>query len=81
METFDVVIVGAGTAGETLAQTLSGKGASVALVEARRVGGKCPFVACMPSEATLAVKLASRWTPWLGLSTRSPPSAAPTNRR
>jgi dihydrolipoamide dehydrogenase len=51
MRHFDVVVLGAGSAGEWIWSQLPGR--SVAVIEAGRVGGECPFVACMPSKALL----------------------------
>ena len=53
MRTFDVVVIGAGPAGEVAAGRLAGHGLSVAIVEDRLVGGECSFWACMPSKALL----------------------------
>jgi hypothetical protein len=53
MRSFDVIVIGAGPAGEVAAGRLAGHGLSVAIVEDRLVGGECSFWACMPSKALL----------------------------
>jgi dihydrolipoamide dehydrogenase len=53
MRSFDVVVIGAGPAGEVAAGRLGQHGLEVAVVEDRLVGGECSYWACMPSKALL----------------------------
>ena len=53
MQRFDIVIIGAGGAGEAAAHLATGRGASVAVIDKELFGGSCPFWACMPSKALL----------------------------
>jgi len=50
---FDVVVLGSGTAGREAATRLAQAGLSVAIVEPELVGGECVFYACMPSKSLL----------------------------
>jgi pyruvate/2-oxoglutarate dehydrogenase complex dihydrolipoamide dehydrogenase (E3) component len=47
---FDVVVIGMGPGGEHVADQLAKAGLSVAGVEARLVGGECPYWGCVPSK-------------------------------
>ena len=50
---YDLVIVGAGTAGLVAAQAAASRGAKIALVERHLLGGTCLNTGCVPSKALL----------------------------
>lgn len=52
-QTYDLVIIGAGEAGQAAAYRARDLGASVAIVDRELFGGSCPYWACMPSKALL----------------------------
>ncbi len=51
---YDLVVIGAGTAGLVTAAGAAGLGARVALVERHRMGGDCLNTGCVPSKAVIA---------------------------
>src|SRR5918997_3033816 len=51
--TYDVVVIGAGSTGENVADIVVRGGLTAVLVESELVGGECSYWACMPSKALL----------------------------
>jgi len=73
MDRFDLVIIGAGAAGEAAAFLARKRGASVAVIDRDLFGGSCPFWACMPSKTLLhaaAVHAVGGDYPWERASAR-----------
>ena len=52
-DTFDVIVIGAGPAGETAAGRCADAGLSVAIVERELVGGECTYWGCIPSKTLI----------------------------
>jgi dihydrolipoamide dehydrogenase len=52
-DTFDVIVIGAGPAGETAAGRCADAGLSVAIVERELVGGECSYWGCVPSKTLI----------------------------
>jgi dihydrolipoamide dehydrogenase len=50
---FDVIVIGAGSAGEVAAGRAADAGLKTAIVEQELIGGECSYYACMPSKALL----------------------------
>jgi pyruvate/2-oxoglutarate dehydrogenase complex dihydrolipoamide dehydrogenase (E3) component len=50
---YDVIVIGAGPAGEVAAGRLADAGLSVVIVERRLVGGECSYYGCIPSKTLI----------------------------
>src|SRR3954467_277305 len=50
-DSYDVIALGGGPVGQTIAERARAAGLSVALVERELVGGECSYWACVPSKA------------------------------
>jgi pyruvate/2-oxoglutarate dehydrogenase complex dihydrolipoamide dehydrogenase (E3) component len=56
----DLCVIGAGSAGLSVASIAASLGASVVLIEKNRMGGDCLNVGCVPSKALIAASLHAR---------------------
>jgi dihydrolipoamide dehydrogenase len=76
---FDVVVIGGGPAGETVAGRCADHGLSVALVERELVGGECSYWGCIPSKTLIRpgdVVAAARRAPGAAEAVTGPVDAA-----
>lgn len=64
--TYDLVIVGGGSAGQVAAPAAAALGARVALVDKERLGGECLWTGCVPSKSLIAAATAAYRTRRLG---------------
>jgi pyruvate/2-oxoglutarate dehydrogenase complex dihydrolipoamide dehydrogenase (E3) component len=59
-ERFDIIVIGSGTSGLTVASGTARFGAKVGLVERDRLGGECLWTGCVPGKSLIrSAKLAS----------------------
>jgi len=75
IDLYDVIVIGAGSAGLTASITLGEVGKKVALIERERIGGDCTWTGCIPSKALLKVARtahAARIAPQFGIDTSAP---------
>src|SRR6185312_6894165 len=82
--TYDVIVVGAGPAGENVADRAVRGGLSVAVVEDELVGGECSYWACIPTKALLrstAALHAAQQLPGARQAITSPPDVDAILRR
>jgi pyruvate/2-oxoglutarate dehydrogenase complex dihydrolipoamide dehydrogenase (E3) component len=62
MDTFDLIVVGAGSAGYSAAKTATSEfGARVAVVDPGPLGGLCILAGCMPSKAFIQSSRVAHW--------------------
>ncbi|MBD8869747.1 dihydrolipoyl dehydrogenase family protein [Nocardioides donggukensis] len=80
----DVVVLGLGPGGETVAAKLAKAGLSVVGIEARLVGGECPYYGCVPSKMMIAAAgtlAQARHVPQLAGAAQVQPDWAPVATR
>jgi len=53
MPTSDVIVLGVGTCGEDISLRLMAAGLEVTGIEARLIGGECPYFACLPTKSMI----------------------------
>ena len=66
MDTYDLIVIGNGSAGDSIARTLGRTGSRVAVIERDHLGGECLNDGCVPSKALidLSKKAADRGMGW-----------------
>jgi pyruvate/2-oxoglutarate dehydrogenase complex dihydrolipoamide dehydrogenase (E3) component len=79
---FDVIVIGAGPVGETVAIRIARGGLTAAVIEKRLAGGECEYFGCVPSKALLRpMGLAAEVSRIPGLELAAPIDAAAVTAR
>lgn len=84
LDSFDVIVLGLGVAGEAAAGRLAAAGLRVAGIENRLVGGECPYYGCIPTKMMIRAGNAlaeARRIPLLSGSAEVTPDWSPVARR